>query len=107
MFGLADNATQVVNHLNNCLRTYFTGNSSTDEWYTGLQLVGWMRHPNGKLILTTTFIARDPNEYGGFRWHKNGAYIGKHIIQHEHFNDETGIDYVMMWSLYLIEPEEN
>lgn len=107
LFGLADNATQVVNHLNNCLRTNFAGNSSTDEWYTGLQLVSWMQHPEGKLILTTTFIARDPNEYGGFRWHKNGAYIGKHAIQHEHFNYETGIDYVMMWSLYLIEPEAN
>ena len=106
LFGLADNATQVVNHLNNCLRTYFTGSSSMDNWHTGLQLVSWMQHPEGKLILTTTFIARDPNEYGGFRWHKNGAYIGKHIIKHEYLNHETGIDYVMSWDLYLIEPED-
>lgn len=105
LFGLADNATQVINYLNGCVRTYFTGNDLMDGWYEGLQLVSLMQHPNGKLILTTNFIPRGEEPHCGFRWHKNGDYIGKHDIQCEYLNDEVGIDYVMAWDLYLIEPE--
>lgn len=105
MYGLADTATQVVNYLNRCVRTYFTGNDTNEDWYVGLRLVGWMQHPQGKLILTTHFIPCNPDEAGGFRWHKNGEYIGRHIIEHEYLNAEYGIDYVMAWDLYLIEPE--
>lgn len=107
LFGLADNATQVINYLNGCVRTYFTGNDLMDGWYEGLQLVSLMQHPNGKLILTTNFIPRGEEPHGGFRWHKNGDYIGKHDIQCEYLNDEVGIDYVMAWDLYLIEPKTN
>lgn len=105
LFGLADNASQVVHHLNNCIRTYFTGHDRMDDWYTGLQLVSWMQHPTGKLLLTTSFIPRGDEPHHGFRWHKNGTYIGKHDVQCEYLNDEVGIDYVMAWDLYLIEPE--
>ena len=107
MFGLADNATQVVNYLNSCVRTYFTGNDLMDGWYEGLQLVSLIQHPEGKLILTTNFIPRGEEPHCGFRWHKNGDYIGKHDIQCEYLNDEVGIDYVMAWDLYLIEPKTN
>ena len=107
LFGLADNATQVVNYLNQCVRTYFTGHDRMDDWYTGLQLVSWMQHPTGKFLLTTSFIPRGVEPRRGFRWHKNGEYIGKHNIQCEYLNDEVGIDYVMTWDLYLIEPEQN
>ena len=31
LFGLADNASQVVHHLNNCIRTYFTGHDRMDD----------------------------------------------------------------------------
>lgn len=105
LFGLADNASQVVHHLNNCIRTYFTGHDRMDDWYTGLQLVSWMQHSTGKLLLTTSFIPRGDEPHHGFRWHKNGKYIGKHDVQCEYLNDEVGIDYVMAWDLYLIEPE--
>ena len=105
LFGLADNATQVVNYLNRCVRTYFTGHDGMDDWYTGLQLVSWMQHSTGKFLLTTSFIPRGDEPQCGFRWHKNGEYIGKHNIQCEYLNDEVGIDYVMAWDLYLIEPE--
>lgn len=105
LFGLADNATQVVNYLNQCVRTYFTGHDGMDDWYTGLQLVSWMQHPTGKFLLTTSFIPRGDEPHHGFRWHKNGAYIGKHNVEYEYLNDEVGIDYVMAWDLYLIEPE--
>lgn len=105
LFGLADNASQVVHHLNNCIRTYFTGHDRMDDWYTGLQLVSWMQHPTGRLLLTTSFIPRGDEPHHGFRWHKNGTYIGKHDVQCEYLNDEVGIDYVMAWDLYLIKPE--
>ena len=107
LFGLADNATQVVNHLNNCIRTYFTGHDRMDDWHTGLKLVSWMQRPEGKLLLTTNFIPKGDEPQCGFRWHKNGEYIGKHDVQCEYLNDEVGIDYVMQWSLYLIEPEQD
>ena len=105
MFGLADNATQVVNHLNQCLRTYFTGNSMMDGYREGLQLVSWMQYPNGKLMLHVSFTPREDEPQCGLRWHKYGAYIGKHNVQCEYLNDEVGIDYIMKWDLYLLEPE--
>lgn len=107
LFGLADNATQVVNHLNNCIRTYFTGHDRMDDWHTGLKLVSWMQHPEGKLLLTTNFIPKGDELHHGFRWHKNGDYIGKHNVECEYLNDEVNIDYVMTWDLYLIEPEQD
>lgn len=107
MFGLADNATQVVNYLNQCLHTYFTGNSMMNGYREGLQLVSWMQHPTGKFLLTTSFVPRGDEPHHGFRWHKNGEYIGKHDVQCEYLNDEVGIDYVMHWDVYLIEPEKD
>lgn len=107
LFGLADNATQVIDYLNDCIRTYFTGNDLMDGWYEGLQLVSWMQHPTGKFLLTTSFVPRDDEPHQGFRWHKNGEYIGKHNVECEYLNDEVGIDYVMAWDLYLIEPEKD
>lgn len=104
MFGLADNATQVVNYLNQCLRTYFTGNSKMDGYREGLRLVSWMQYPNGKLMLHVSFTPREDEPQCGLRWHKNGEYIGKHNVQCEYLNDEVGIDYVMHWDVYLIEP---
>ena len=104
MYGMADNATQVVNHLNHCLRTYFTGNSDMDGYREGLQLVSWMQYPNGKLMLHVSFTPREDEPQCGLRWHKYGDYIGKHNVQCEYLNDEVGIDYVMHWDLYLIEP---
>ena len=57
------------------------------------------------LDTSAIFIPRGDEPHHGFRWHKNGDYIGKHNIQCEYLNAEYGIDYVMAWDLYSIEPE--
>lgn len=84
-----------------------TGNSMMDGYREGLRLVSWMQYPNGKLMLHVSFTPREDEPQCGLRWHKNGEYIGKHNVECEYLNDEVGIDYVMHWDVYLIEPEKD
>lgn len=86
-YGVADNASQVLDYYEHLLTNY--GDYMNDH----------------KFIITMTPIFReDQPEYGGWRWHKWGQYIGDFEPQCEYLYDEKGIDYV--WVFTILEVEE-
>lgn len=103
-YGVADNATQVIRHLDNSLKTYFYGNDFDDEFYLGKSLVKMIElYPEYKLVLLMTPHVNTKNcSWGGWRWHKWGEYIGVHEPQHEYLSYEKGIDYVLSYDLEIV-----
>lgn len=104
LYGVADNATQVMRRLENSLKSYFFGNSLDDEFYLGLSLVKLIEnYPDYKLVLLMTpHVNTKDCSWGGWRWHKWGEYIGVHEPQHEYLSYEKGIDYVLSYSLEIV-----
>ena len=103
-YGVADNATQVIRHLENSLKTYFYGNDFDDEFYLGKSLVKMIElYPEYKLVLIMTphVNTKDCN-WGGWRWHKWREYIGVHEPRHEYLSYEKGIDYVLSYDLEIV-----
>lgn len=103
-YGVADNATQVIRHLENGLKSYLFGNSLDDEFYLGLSLVKLIEnYPEYNLVLLMTpHVNTKDCSWGGWRWHKWGEYIGVHEPQHEYLSYEKGIDYVLSYSLEIV-----
>ena len=62
-YGVADNVEQVKEHFK-----YF------------------IEHPDYKFIITLQYIHHKRDR--GFRWHKNGPYIGTRTPEYEHLGDE-------------------
>jgi hypothetical protein len=66
-----------------------------------------LTHPNYAPILNgprkfTIFMRELSKEYdSGWRWHKNGPYIGNQNSVTEHFGDEPEIQSV--WTFYIVE----
>lgn len=48
-----------------------------------------------------TRASQDPQ--GGFRYHKNGKYIGKQRPRHEYLYDDTHIDFICGFHVYRVE----
>lgn len=63
-------------------------------------------HPTNKIVISVTEIRReDEPEYGGWRWHKWGEYIGTKQPTCEYLHDEKDIDSVFCFQiLWLKEP---
>lgn len=103
-YGVADNATQVIRHLENSLKTYFYGNDFGDEFYLGKSLVKMIElYPEYKLVLLMTpHMNTKDCSWGGWRWHKWGEYLGVHEPQHEYLSYEKGIDYVLSYDLEIV-----
>lgn len=103
-YGVADNATQVIRHLENSLKTYFYGNDFDNEFYLGKSLVKMIElYPEYKLVLLMTpHMNTKDCSWGGWRWHKWGEYIGVHEPQHEYLSYEKGIDYVLSYDLEIV-----
>lgn len=103
-YGVADNATQVIRHLENSLKTYFYGNDFDDEFYLGKSLVKMIElYPEYKLVLLMTpHMNTKDCSWGGWRWHKWGEYIGVHEPRHEYLSYEKGIDYVLSYDLEIV-----
>jgi hypothetical protein len=54
-----------------------------------------------EFVVTMTRVSReDQPEYGGWRWHKWGEYIGKFDSQCEYLYDEEGIDEVFCYHVF-------
>lgn len=107
-YGVADNATQVIRHLENSLKSYFSGNDLDDEFYLGKSLVRFMElYPEYRLVLLMTphVNAKDCG-WGGWRWHKWGEYLGVHEPKHEYLSCEQGIDYVLSYDLEIVKKIE-
>lgn len=61
-------------------------------------------NPNNKVLITTREIKReDQSESGGWRWHKNGKYIGTKNPQHEYFYDDKHIDKIVTFHVYCVQ----
>lgn len=87
-YGVCDNASQVLDYFD-----------SLREWHDD--------YMKGKLftILLTPIFREDQPEYGGWRWHKWGQYIGKFKSRCEYLYDEKGIDYVYCFDIVEIEKQ--
>ena len=112
LYGVADNATQVIRHLENSVKTYLFGNDLEDDFWLGRALVKMIElYPEYKLVLLMTpHVNTKDCSWGGWRWHKWGEYIGVHEPQHEYLSCEQGIDYVLSYDLEIvkkIDEEEN
>lgn len=108
-YGVADNATQVIRHLENSLKTYFYVNDFDDDFYLGKSLVKMIElYPEYKLVLLMTpHVNTKDCSWGGWRWHKWGEYIGVHEPRHEYLSCEQGIDYVLSYSLEIVRKIED
>lgn len=112
LYGVADNATQVIRHLENSLKSYLFGNDLEDDFWLGRALVKMIElYPEYKLVLLMTpHVNTKDCSWDGWRWHKWGEYIGVHEPQHEYLSCEQGIDYVLSYDLEIvkkIDEEEN
>ena len=108
LYGVADNATQVIRHLEQSLKDYFFGNDLEEEFYLGKSLVKFIElYPEYKLVLLMTpHVNTKDCSWGGWRWHKWGEYIGVHEPQHEYLSCEQGIDYVLSYDLEIVKKIE-
>lgn len=73
MFGLADNASQII------------------DYYNELKAKGL----KGNHVIIMRYM-------DNFRWHKWGRYIGNYTPSHEYFSDEDGIKYVFSFDIYKV-----
>jgi hypothetical protein len=89
-YGVADNASQVLDYYEFLYKRY-------KDYMEDKKFV----------ILLTPIIRKLEPEYGGWRWHKWGQYIGKFESKCEYIHDETGIDYVYCFSIIEVEECQN
>lgn len=60
-----------------------------------------LQDPERQFVVTLTEVRKDQQpDWGGWRWHKWGPYIGTHDIQHEYLYDEQGIERVFVYHIY-------
>lgn len=86
-YGVSDNASQVLDYYEHLLTVYGD----------------YMNHRKFVILMTPIFREDQP-EYGGWRWHKWGQYIGDFESKCEYLYDEQGIDYV--WVFEIVEVKE-
>lgn len=62
---------------------------------------GHQRH-----FITATPIYREHEpEWGGFRFHKWGEYIGEHELEYEYLVDQKEIDVIYVFHIHTLKPE--
>ena len=89
-YGVSDNATQVFNHLQHTLETYLTKDSTHSFFIRGKRLYKFLTdNPDAVyLIRFHPVFNHHDGKTGGWRWHKWGPYLGKHIPQCQYLNEE-------------------
>lgn len=78
-YGLADNVEQVLEH-------YKHLKDSQEQF----------------VIFMTPMYRKDQSEWGGFRFHKWGEYIGTHDLNYEYLYDQTDIDVIYVYHVYHV-----
>lgn len=108
-YGVSDNATQVLDNLHHALEVYLTKDSTYDFFTRGKRLYKFLtEHPDAVYFIRFTPVFNHHNgTIGGWRWHKWGTYLGKHTPQREYLDEETNIDYVLLWHLYPLKKKDN
>lgn len=113
-WGVSDNATQAKKYIDECIKAYQQGidYEGNGDFFQGKQLVQFiqaMEEENreyGFVLLLTPILNEHNHEWGGWRWHKWGEYLGHHQIEHEYLNDEEGVDFVFVWKLVAVVKDE-
>lgn len=60
-----------------------------------------LEDPSRYFVVVLTEVRRDEqSEWGGWRWHKWGEYIGNHQITHEYLYYEKDIERVFCYHIY-------
>ena len=85
-YGVSDNASQVLDYYEHLLTVY-----------------GDYMNSRKFVVLMTPIFREDEPEYGGWRWHKWGQYIGDFEPKCEYLYNEQGIDYVWVFSIVEVE----
>ena len=85
-YGVCDNASQVLDYYDNLYQHHKD-----------------YMHDKTFVILLTPIIRKHEPQYGGWRWHKWGQYIGKFQPGCEYIYDEKGIDYVYCFTILEVE----
>ena len=72
------------------------------------QIVGYYHavigNPKNKVVIALRELNREKQDSsGGFRWHKNGKYIGTKNPQHEYFYDDKHIDKIVTFHVYCVQ----
>lgn len=108
-YGVSDNATQVLDNLYHALAVYLTKDSTHDFFTRGKRLYKFLKaNPEAVYLITFTPVFNHHNgASGGWRWHKWGRYLGKHTPECEYLDEETNIDYVLIWHLYPLKKKED
>lgn len=108
-YGVSDNASQVLNNLEHALEIYLTKDSTHDFFTRGKRLYKFLtERPDAVYLIGFTPIFNHHNgASGGWRWHKWGTYLGKHTPKCEYLDEETNIDYVLIWHLYPLKKKED
>ena len=66
-----------------------------------------LANPELKTVIQLSPVSREhQSSNGGWRWHKNGRYIGTQKPTHEYLYDDTHIDTVIMYHVFSIQTEE-
>lgn len=61
-------------------------------------------NPNNKVIISISEVHREnQSSSGGWRWHKNGKYIGTQKPQCEYLYDDKHIDKIMQFHVYCVQ----
>lgn len=113
-WGVSDNATQAKKYIDECIEAYQQGldYEGDGDFFQGKQLVQFMQaieeenREYGFVLLLTPIVNEHNHEWGGWRWHKWGEYLGHHQIEHEYLNDEDGVDFVFVWKLVAVVKDE-
>ena len=85
-YGVADNASQIMDYYDKLYNEH-------SDYMDNHKFV----------ILLTPIFREDQPEYGGWRWHKWGPYLGVHNIKCEYLYNEKGIDYVYAFKILEVE----
>ena len=80
-YGVCDNASQAI------------------EYYELLEKEGIANKEDKYVILMTPFFKEKEPEYGGWRWHKWGPYIGIQNKQCEYLHDEEDIEMIYAFQI--------
>lgn len=108
-FGVSDNATQVIKHLQHALETYLTKDNTHSFFIQGKRLYEFLTNNPDAVYLIRFYpvFNHHDGKASGWRWHKWGPYLGKHTPKCEYLDEEKNIDYVLLWHLYPLKKKEN
>lgn len=81
-YGICDNASQAI------------------EYYKYLIDEGFAREEDNYVIVMTPIFKENQPEYGGWRWHKWGPYVGIQNHEYEYLYDEDEVEMIYVFHIY-------